>query len=124
MITALMIRPAEYPQITMLCDNPDYLDRAVSIDSDLPCTASVLRVSKGVVAIFATGAGSLNLKGNRKVGKRIITGTFYIVGVNKGKLCSLTDEDIAKYTAKFWETEIYTEDEITESWFDGLFCAL
>lgn len=124
MVTALMIRPAEYPKITMLCDDADYLDRAVSIDTNLLCSASVLKIAKGVVAIFATGAGLLNLKGNRKVGKRIITGTFYIVRICEGRLCSLTDDDIAKYTAKFWETEIYTDDEITESWFDGLFCAL
>lgn len=124
MITALMIRPTEHPQITMLCDNGEYLNCAVGIDTALPCTASVTKVDKDIVAIFADGVGTLNLKCNRKVGKRIITGTFYIARVNKGKLCSLSDEDIAKYTVKFWETEMYTEDEITESWFDGLFCAL
>lgn len=124
MVTALMIRPMEHPRITQLCDNRDYLDHAVSEGTDMLCNASVLSVEKDIAAIYAQENLALSLHANRKISKRILCGTVYIVGVAGGKLRSLTDDEITKYSLRFWEPEVFSQDEIVDSWFDGLFCTL
>lgn len=124
MVTALMFRPGETPQLVQLLDDGSYLDSAVSIGSELRCTARALRVAKGVAAIYAEEGLTFDLIPNRKVGKRIIPGTFYIVGETDGNLRPLTLEEIAKYATRYWDPETYTEEETIDSWFDGLYLAL
>lgn len=88
------------------------------------CSAAFLPVAKGIVAIYAYEGVSAGLPGNRKVGKRILAGTFYIVREVGGELLPLTAADIAKYSYQFRNTEEYTEDEVIDSWFDGIWPAM
>lgn len=120
MVTALMVKPGEHPAITQLCDNRDYLNHAVSIGEDLVFTATATRLEKGIAIIHNSECASALVPSNRIVGKRILAGTFYIVRVKDGSLRSLTDADIVKYTLRFWEPEIFTEDEILENLFDSM----
>lgn len=124
MVTALMVKPGEQPFICQLVDDGDYLNAAVSVGDSMMCSATSLKLEKGVSVIYAWEGVSLGRKGNRKIGKRIIAGTFYVVRIKDGQLRSLTEEDIVKYTLRFWETEEYTDDEVIDSWFDGLFLAM
>ena len=117
MVTALMVSPGKHPCITQLCDNRDYLNRAVGIDSDLLHTATALRIEDGIAAIHSDDCALSIQPPNRRVGNRIIAGTFYIVGVKNGKLKSLTDDDITRFTLQYWEPEIYSEDDVFDSWF-------
>ena len=121
MVTALMVKPNEHPCITQLCDDGKFLDLAVSLGTDMMCSARAMQLEKGVVILHACEGASLSLPGNRRVKRRIIPGIFYIVGVEKGKLRSLTDVEVAKYTSRYWEPEVFTQDEIIDSWFDDLF---
>lgn len=117
MVTALMISPSKHPCITHLCDNKDYLNCAVSIDSDIMYTATALYVEDEIAAIHSF-EGTLSIQPpNRRIGKRIIAGTFYIVRIKDGKLKSLTDDDITRFTLQYWEPEIYSDDEVFDSWF-------
>ena len=54
----------------------------------------------------------LNLNGNRKVGKTIIAGTFFVVGVKNGVIASLTKENQDKYYKGFEKIEIYSDSEV------------
>lgn len=121
-----MVKPGEHPCIAQLCDNSEFLDMAVSVDADgdLIYSTRTMALDPGIAILHAWEGASLSLPSNRRVKKHIITGVFYIVGVEKEKLRSLTDSEITKYMARFWEPELYTDDEIIDSWFDGLFCAL
>ena len=124
-VTALMVKPGQHPVITQLCDDSHYLNLAVSIDDDLMMrSASSFALKKNIVVIHAFQGNSLDLGRNRRVGKRILCGTFYIAGLKDGKLRSLTADEITKYTSNFWEPELFTDDDIINSWFDGPFCAL
>ena len=124
-VIALMVRPGKHPVITHLCDDGEYLNLAVSVDDCVPLHCAEARpIKSGVVAICAEQCCSFDLEANRRVGKRILSGTFYIVGSKAGKLRSLHKDEIVKYTSKFWEPEPFAEDEVIDSWFDGLFCAL
>ena len=120
MVTALMVSPGGHPEVTQLVDDRKYLDCAVSRDTDYPLTAAVLQVEPGIVAIHSYEGSVCGTAPNRQIGKRIVDGTFYIVGVNAGKLRSLTDEEVVTYTFLFWEPEFFAEDEVIEAWVENL----
>lgn len=124
MVMALMFSPGQHPQLVHLLDNGPYLAQVVSIGGDLRCTASAMQIGKGVAALYAEEGLTFGLVPNRKVGKRIMTGTFYIVGEKDDNLRSLTLEEIIKYGKRYWDPEEYTEDEVINSWFDGLYPVL
>ena len=124
MVTALMFSPGQHPHLVSLMDDGLYLAQVVSIVSDLRCTTGGMQVGKDVAALYAEEGLTVGLVPNRKVGKRIMTGTFYIVGEKDDNLRSLTLEEIIKYGKRYWDPEEYTEDEVINSWFDGLYPAL
>lgn len=124
MITALMVKPGEQPWVTSLIDDTEYLNAMVSMGATLVCTAAVLPIEKDVVAIYAWEGIGAGLRGNRKIGKRIVAGTFYLVRVVNGELCSLTEDDVSKYSYRFRKAGKYDDDQVINSWFDGLFLAM
>ena len=124
LIDALMVKPMEIPCITRLCTDRRYLDAAVSVGADMECSATVLEIANGIGILYAWDAPSLAMLGNRRIGKCIIPGIFYVVRYKDGQLDSLSPDEIAKFTSRFQELEFFTHDEIVDSWFDGLFCAL
>lgn len=124
MVMALMFSPGQHPQLVHLLDDGPYLAQVVSIGSDLRCTARAMQVGKDVIAIYSEEGLTFGLVPNRKVGKRIMAGTFYIVGEKDDNLRSLTLEELIKYGKRYWDPEEYTEDEVINSWFDGLYPAL
>lgn len=121
-VTALKISPGKRPVITPLCDSSKYLNLAVSIDDFAAIHPAEERpLDDDIIVICAQQSTALDLGFNRRVGKRILSGTFYIVGRKDGKLRSLRKKEIVRYTSQFWEPELFTEDEVIDSWFDGLF---
>lgn len=60
----------------------------------------------------------MGLEGNRRVGRDIIAGTFFICGCDEeGEFCSLTDEMVEKYTERFRKDEHYTAEEVEDAIF-------
>lgn len=58
------------------------------------------------------------LEGNRRIGRDIIAGTFFLCGFNEdGASISLTDEQISKYYERFREPEYYSREEVEDSAF-------
>ena len=117
MVTALKFEPGKNPYPCQLCDNGDYLDHCVSIPSLITYKAAVLKIANGIAAVYCWNGHLFSLPGNRCIEGRILCGCFYIVRVKNGKLVSLTDQDIVKYSLEYWEPESYTEEEIIDSWF-------
>ena len=120
MVTALMVKPGEKPCVVSLLDDGEYLNAVVSIGATLMCMAAVLPIEKDVVAIYAWEGVMAGLKGNRKIGKRIIAGTFYVVRIMDGELLPLTKEDVARFSYRFREIRDYGDQEVMDSWFDDL----
>ena len=87
------------------------------------CSAAVLPIEKDVVAIYAWDGVMAGLKGNRKVGKRIVAGVFYVVRIVDGQLRSLTADELSKYSYRFRTIREYTDTQVMDSWFDGLWLA-
>lgn len=120
MVTALIVQPNQHPQITQLCDDRAFLDLSVSRGTDFMCSTATLPLADGLVVLYPQQGALLCLAGNRRVNGHIIAGTFYIVGVKTGVLRSLTDAEITKYSLRFWEPEIISDDEILDSYFDHI----
>ena len=120
MVTALMIQPGRHPCITQLCADGLYLNYAVSKDCDTLCCASMFALEKNVAVVYAADGVFYGMKPNRRIGKRIITGTFYIVKVKDGALCSLTEKEIVKYSLRFRERELLTDTEAIDAMFSEL----
>lgn len=120
MITALMVQPGKQPCITQLCCDGLYLNYAVSKDCDTLCCANIIALEKNIAVVCATDGVFYNLKPNRRVGKQIVCGTFYIVKVNNKELCSLTDKEIVKYSFRFRECEWWTDSEAIDAIFNEL----
>lgn len=60
----------------------------------------------------------LELEGNRRVGRDIIAGTFFICGCNdKMEFCSLNDELVDKFNKRFENVENHTIEEVNNSIF-------
>ena len=116
MVTALKFEVGKNPCPCRLCDDGDYLNHCVSPDSYLTYTAAALKVDTGSAAIYCRNGHMFSLPGNRRIGDRIICGVFYIVRVKDGKLKSLTDTDIVKYSLQYWHAERFNDDEIIDSW--------
>lgn len=123
MVIALMVKPGEKPCVTQILDDRDFLNCAVSYGAVMPCTAAAVSVERGIVAIYAWEGVMAGLPGNRKVGKRILAGTFYIVREISGNLYSLTPDDISRLSFRFRKIKEYSDDDVINSWFDGLWLA-
>ena len=118
-ITALMVAPGEHPVVTTLYCCRQFLDLAVSFGAGDPCEASFLRLRDNVGVLYNREASFYRLRGNRRIGKRILAGVFYIVGVEAGRLVSLSDGQVAQYEMMFYDPEYYTEKEVDEAFFDS-----
>lgn len=64
--------------------------------------------------IFCNDEGKLiGLEGNRRVGSSVLAGNFFIVGDNHdGECCSLTDQQIEKYSEMFAKPEQILQEEV------------
>ena len=119
MITALMIVPGEHPAETKLCRCRQFLELAVSFGAMYPCEVSFMPLSDVVGILYNREAPLLGLRGNRKIGSRILAGVFYIIGVEDGKPVSLTNDLIGHYTEQFWDPEVYSEKEVDQAFWDN-----
>lgn len=123
MVTALMVKPGKQACVAPLIDDGDYLNAAVSIGATLMCSAAVLPIEKHIVAIYAWEGVMAGLKGNRKIGKRIVAGVFYVVRIIDGQLRSLTEDELSKYSYRFRTIREYSDKEVMDSWFDDFWLA-
>lgn len=110
-IKAIMVKPNETPKTTELKVSIDSFNKAVSVDTDYDCLARCKRLEKGVYVLRADEDDSLFLIPNRKVGKEIIAGTFYVIAATDGIPVSLSDEQAEKYMDRFSRIEKFSENE-------------
>lgn len=117
-ITALMVAPNMKPCIVQLYNEADFLRSAVSLG--LMETADVLNVYPldGQTGILCCKYAALwGGKVNRKIGKRMFAGVFFVVGIHNGTLVSLPPSTLETYRAKLWTPlQPTTEDEFDDLW--------
>ena len=64
-------------------------------------------------------------KGNRKVNDEIIAGTFFVVGFDEhGFIASLSNDNIQKFSERFWQTEEYDDKEVSEAYWNSFIMSI
>lgn len=116
MVTALKVPPDRHPMIVQLVDDGKFLDCMVSVDTDYQLTAAALEIEEGIIALHSEEGTLMAMPPNRQIGTKIMAGTFYVVGIHKGNLRSLTDKEIARFAVRFWNKEIHPDEDVFESW--------
>lgn len=112
-IKALMIEPGKHPVVTVLNDDLDSLQKAVSIGADYQGLIEIIGIGNSDCILCNEEGKLIGLEGNRRVGSDIIAGVFYIMSEREdGELVSLSEEKIKYYTEKFWEPEVFDSAEI------------
>ena len=113
-IKVLMVEPGKNPRETELENNLDALQNAVSIGASSQGFIEIIPMDDGKALLLCNEEGKLiGLEGNRRVGRDIIAGVFYITADNEdGELVSLQDELMEEYKQRFWEPEHFTDSEV------------
>ena len=120
-IKALMVEPGKHPVVTVLNDDLDSLQKAVSIGADYQGLIEIIGIGSGDCILCNEEGKLIGLEGNRRVGSDFIAGVFYFLSVGEdGDLASLSEEKIKYYTEKFWEPEVFDSSEVeaaVQVWF-------
>ena len=121
-ITVLMVAPGKHPVVTTLENGLDALQKAVSIGADYQGLIELVEIEPGVCILCNEEGKLIGLEGNRRIGKDIIVGVFYVLGENgRGGLCSLDKELLDKYMEHFWAIEHYTQADVEHAMFMRMF---
>ncbi len=109
----LMIEPGKEPIVTEIENGLKPLQKAVD------GMIEVLYLEENVLIICNEEGKCLGLEGNRRIDNGdIIAGTFLICGGNEeGEMVSLTDEQVEKYSERFKESEVYSEEDVEDAIF-------
>ena len=122
LIDGLLVEPTEHPYDISIINDKDLMAFNLTENIDDICEMKIIKISPSACIIYNKYAILSQESANRTINNTIIAGNFYIAGINnKGKLTSLTKSQKEKYIKKFWETEIYTEDEIIKAYLYSLF---
>ena len=118
-IKVLMVEPHKVPCMTEIDNDLDSLQKAVSIGADEQGLIELVYL-EGNVSILCNEEGKLiGLEPNRRLGKDILCGVFYVVADDeKGNLASLTEVQQARYAQMFWASdENIGRDEVENALF-------
>ena len=116
-IKCLMVMPMHTPQVTTLEVSMEAFSKAVSIGSEEDLRLTAKKIGKRTYILYAADALFAELAANRKVDGEIISGTFYVVAVDKERiLVSLSEEQMMRYMMMFYEPERYSGKEVISNW--------
>ena len=117
-IKALMVEPGKHPVVTVLNDDLDSPQKAVSIGADYQGLIEIISIGNGDCLLCNEEGKLIGMEGNRRVGDDIIAGVFYIMSEDKeGNLVSLSEQKIKHYTKLFWEPETFDQSEVEATLF-------
>ena len=106
-ISVLRVQPHQHPEVLMLENTLEAMQEAVGGLIDIAALdeqACILLNDEGKL---------IGLEGNRRIGSDVIVGDFFVCGSDEeGNLTSLTDEQLERYMALFYEPQEITEEEI------------
>lgn len=112
-IKALMIKPNERPCAVELSNDLDSLQTAVSIGASEQGLIEFVYLEDNVSILCNEEGKLIGLEANRRLGKDILCGVFYVVAENdEGELISLTQSQQDRYSKMFWDPDLIYKDEV------------
>ena len=114
------------PEITVLKVEPGKAPEEVTIPNTLEAMQEMVGgfieiVYLDDVCLVCNEEGKLmGLEGNRRVGRDIISGTFFLAGdTDYGEFCSLTQEQLNQFSQRFAQPETFRPEELeNEFWME------
>ena len=116
-IRVLKVEPGKEPTLAMLNNNLDGLQKAVSIGAPSQGLIEIITLEEDVCILCNEEGKLIGLEPNRRLGKDILVGVFYVTGQNdEGELTSLSESNMHKY-AKLFEKpcDDITDEEIMKN---------
>ena len=115
-IRVLMVEPGKHPRVTVLQNDLDSLQKAVSIGADYQGLIEIISIGNGDCILCNEEGKLIGLDGNRRVGRDIIVGVFYVMSEDReGDLISLSEKKIQYYQKLFWEPQTFDREEIEDT---------
>ena len=101
-IRVLMVEPMTSPKLVTLQNDLDSLQKAVSIGAPDQGLIELVPLEDNILILCNEEGKLIGLEPNRRLGKDILCGVFYIVAEDEeGNLVSLTPAQMDKYSAMF-----------------------
>ena len=116
-IRVLKVEPGKEPTLAMLNNNLDDLQKAVSIGAPSQGLIEIITLEEDVCILCNEEGKLIGLEPNRRLGKDILVGVFYVTGQNdEGDLTSLSESKMQKY-AKLFEKPCndITDEEVANT---------
>lgn len=112
-ITVLKVEPGKHPELIVLDNDLDSLQKAVSVGADRQGLIELIPVD-GETLIMCNEEGKLNgLEPNRRFRGDIICGTFYVLSEDsKGNFTSLSPAMQDRYSRYFYEPDVIDSEEV------------
>ena len=115
-IKVLMVEPGKNPKVTTLQNDLDSLQKAVSIGADYQGLIEIVPLGNGDCILCNEEGKLIGLDGNRRIGRDIIVGVFYVMSEDReGNLISLSEKKIRYYQKLFWEPQTFDREEIEDT---------
>ena len=105
-ITVLKVDPGKPPEEMKLPNTLEAMQKVVGGYIEVVYTEDV--------CLICNEEGKLmGLEGNRRIGRDIIAGTFFLAGDNcEGEFCSLSEEQLSRLTRRFSQPETFCQGEV------------
>ena len=116
-IRVLKVEPGKEPTLAMLDNNLDDLQKAVSIGAPSQGLIEIITLEEDVCILCNEEGKLIGLEPNRRLGKDVLVGTFYVTGQDRcGNLTTLSEAKMQKY-AKFFEKPCndITDEEVANT---------
>ena len=109
-IRVLVVEPMKEPKVEYIENTLDGMQRVVG------GLIEEIDLNDNTVLVCNEEGKLMNLQANRRVGRDVIAGTFFIAGddVVTKNLVSLTDEQVNEYKERFHELEEIEQQEVFE----------
>lgn len=108
-IRVLVVEPMKEPKVGYIENTLDGMQRVVG------GLIEEIDLNDNTVLVCNEEGKLMNLQANRRVGRDVIAGTFFIAGDDESEdLVSLTDEQVNEYKERFHELEEIEQQEVFE----------
>ena len=121
-IRALLIEPMEHPKAFFIQPTMQSFKKLVGADKGKHSGIEAKRLEKNLYVVFNKDRFLTSLKANRRIGDDILVGNMLIVAIDEDRQpISLTDDQEARYTLRFWNVESFDDMDIVEANLNTLF---
>ncbi len=112
-IKVVRVEPGKTPEVCLIKNDLRSLQEAVSIGADHVGLIEIVSLDVGECLLLNEEGKLIGLQPNRRLGKDILCGVFYIAGENEhGVLTSLSEESTEYYMEYFKEIPNISPDEV------------